>query len=103
MNWLTTLTKLVSNPKITGDKYNKLLDKSGQWPTCACGQLCKKLPREKDGEPKDRVLYRLGMGFVDEIIHKDWKQALKIFKKIERRSALLLKEQQHGHKLKRQK
>jgi hypothetical protein len=40
---------------------------SVDWVTCACGQACKTLPRDKDGKPKDDELYNLGVNFMDMI------------------------------------
>jgi len=102
MNWLTTLAKLAVSKSITILKYQRLLDLASKWPTCACGQLCKKLPRDEDGKPEDTLLSALGHDFVNNISRKEWVKALKTFKKIERRSTLLLKKQ-HGNKPKRQK
>ena len=60
------------------------------WPTCACGQLCKSLPRDAHGAPHDRELLRLGTKFHVLIYNRDWKSALELFHQIEERTAHLL-------------
>jgi hypothetical protein len=40
---------------------------SKSWITCACGQLCNSLPRERSNSPIDPVLVNLGMEFMGNI------------------------------------
>jgi hypothetical protein len=60
-DWLLFLNKPVEEVKqIDVERANRL---SGDWPTCACGQLCQLLPRGEGNEPEDNVLYDLGIQF----------------------------------------
>jgi hypothetical protein len=44
---------------------DKAIELSGQWVTCACGQLCSGLPKYgPNNEPRDEELYELGMKFM---------------------------------------
>lgn len=76
------------------DEANALAD---NWVTCACGQLCKVLPRGSGNCPTDEKLYELGMDFahaIDDLRHtgldEDRLKALEILNKIEARTTLLL-------------
>src|SRR4051812_47695755 len=66
-----------------------------QWPTCACGQLCKDLPRLERGEmvgvPNDQELRILGCDFASAVRFSDWPLALEVFEKIEQRTSELLR------------
>lgn len=64
--------------------------KSGNWVTCACGQLCDSLPRDESGIPEDEQLHALGVVFYDSIVDSDFKFAKKILKRIEKRSLKLI-------------
>lgn len=65
---------------------------SNNWVTCACGNQCSIIPRDEDGAPYDKLLGRLGMDFHAAISIRRRKRALEILKKIEVRSAQLIKE-----------
>jgi hypothetical protein len=78
------------------DEANSLAD---NWVTCACGQLCKVLPRGSGNHPMDEELYNLGMDFAYEIdnlrdsrVNKDKLKALETLNKIEARTTLLLEQ-----------
>lgn len=60
------------------------------WPTCACGQLCKALPRHNDGEPTDTRLSTLGCRFYADVTMGNWKAAILTFQAIESRSQDML-------------
>lgn len=55
------------------------------WVTCACGNLCDKIPRT-NGVPDDLILSRLGATFPGPIIDGRWKSAMEILGNIEIRS-----------------
>jgi hypothetical protein len=61
-----------------------------KWPTCACGQLCRDLPRTSVGMPSDIKLQQMGGIFCSEISVRDWKKALRVFYQIEARTEELL-------------
>lgn len=90
-NWLTRLNELSEE----GDgfhpyDYYDLCNKSHDWPTCACGQLCEKLPQVADQAPKDAKLFQLGLRFYICVCTKTWSNALDTFKQIEARTTELL-------------
>lgn len=74
------------------DEYKMANMKALGWPTCACGQLCKNLPRSIiTGKPMDPVLAELGTRFYWAIDVNDIDKARTIFAQIEARTAKLLK------------
>jgi hypothetical protein len=93
-NWLVKLNALVRRKRpLTDNEQYDLETKAGSWPTCACGQLCQALPRiSHSATPLDKTLQRLGLSFYSRIQHSRWSDALVAFRKIEKRSAKLLKE-----------
>lgn len=104
-NWLTFLRKAVRHPRsITEEEWADARRRSGNWPTCACGEQCKALPREtgwKDAfgndtlgpeSPKDKILGLLGMDFYHAVGMQRPNHALLIFQQIELRSIQLLRE-----------
>lgn len=100
-NWLTKLNGIIRRkvkPDIFSAEYRDLSYRSNRWPTCACGQLCYMLPRYTGGEfghlpeePKDRTLRRLGIAFQVAIKEQRYRAARTIFRKIESRTAVLLR------------
>lgn len=92
-NWLTILADLGNGAWMSEDKMGELQDMAQRWPTCACGQLCRQLPRMEDGCPKDSKLRGLGGSFADKVNRRQWCKALDIFQQIEARTTELLEEQ----------
>ena len=88
-NWYTEIDKVILNEP-DGAEWNKLADMSKDWVTCACGQLCKRLPRDVDGEPIDIELSDLGVNFHDFIWRSDWRSARSTLDQIESRTSFLL-------------
>ena len=71
---------------------------AGNWPTCACGNLCKNLPKMTEtNEPKDLKLLKLGILFDHYIRNRSWTEALNTFHEIEQRSTQLLMNEQIQH------
>lgn len=60
------------------------------WPTCACGNLCSKLPRDTRGKPRDQRLADLGGLFYVLISSARWEEAKVTLAEIEERSHQLL-------------
>ena len=90
-NWRTRLNQIVqSNIKNPRD-YARLFKRAGRWPTCACGTLCRALPRDHNKSPLDYDLRKLGFRFSYAISRKNWKAALRTFHQIEARTDQLLK------------
>ena len=90
-NWLDALNSLIENPTINMLEYYYLEGAASKWPTCACGQECKRLPLEVNGRPVDKGLSRLGEEFYLDITSRRWPEARLTFLAIEKRSSKLLK------------
>lgn len=92
-NWLTRLNRLAraKTRRFKPRDFEKLVEMANGWPTCACGELCQSLPRLSQGEPEDSDLSVFGVKFYGRVLNCDWSGALATFRKIERRSAKLLR------------
>lgn len=102
-NWLAFLKDLAAGRKPTSKERVALNIWAGRWPTCACGQLCKSIPRSNlDGSPQDLHLKRLGLAFYHRIEIGNWTGAITAFREIEARTEQLLDQQEkqitHGIK-----
>lgn len=90
-NWVAVLKDAVAGAQITEEDQDKLRIMAGNWPTCACGQLCKNLPKQNwDNKPLDNTLASRGLTFFHCIEEQDWTKALATFYKIEARTMELL-------------
>lgn len=89
-DWFNVLEPLANGATIDLDDQETLTIKAHEWPTCACGQLCKALPRDMRKAPHDGLLRSLGTRFYHRVLASDWVGALQVFNKIEARSAMLL-------------
>ena len=77
----------------TEDEWNAAGGLSAQWVTCAVGNQCSVIERDKTfGYPKDEILFRLGMDFDLFITKLSQKDAIIALDTIEKRSAYLIKE-----------
>lgn len=65
-DWPMILDSLEDN-KIDEIHFKEIDDAASEWPTCACGNLCKGLPRKEDGTPVDQILFRRGVRFSESI------------------------------------
>ena len=90
-NWYTELDKAIKQEPSEAT-YLDLKRRAYEWVTCACGQLCKALPRNCSGEPYDLKLTLSGIYFTKCIISKKWHKSLKVLNQIEARTAELLQE-----------
>ena len=90
-NWFTELDRAIKK-KPSDERCMYLSDRAGDWPTCACGQLCKALPRRQGGEPEDLQLFKAGCEFAYCIDDNNWRKAIKVLNQIEKRTIELLKE-----------
>ncbi len=92
-DWLKMLRSIIAG-KVTVGPYlsAELRQLAMDWPTCACGQLCKVLPRLEGGAPEDYRLADWGSEFAGAISGHQWQRALELFEKIEKRTTLLLNE-----------
>jgi hypothetical protein len=88
-DWFDVLEGLANGEKVDQQTYSKLREMAADWPTCACGQLCVKLPRDHN-VPKDEKVRQLGVKFADFVDNQNWVKALHCFNQIEGRTAELL-------------
>lgn len=95
------------------EKLCRLKILAGDWPTCACGNQCSVIPRNEIGEPKDELLFDLGMRFYNHIadayydcedgyykrlsIIDNLERAKDVFDEIEARSFELIVDIMHKH------
>jgi len=92
-DWNKNLDALIAGEEMSLEKLKELDDISGSWVTCACGNQCAIIPRNKAvGYPLDKKLHELGLDFCLEICDSEWTAAKEILKKIEARSDILIKE-----------
>lgn len=94
MSWLTFLDHAIADPEsvIDTDEHEEAIELSRGWPTCACGELCKSLPRDNAGEPKDIVLFGLGIRFYGQIQRGEFLDAKDTMKAIDERTVFLMEE-----------
>ena len=90
-DWLVFLQHAVdSHGAVNDTDYMRACQMAAEWPTCACGQLCKDLPRNERFQPHDTDLSHLGGHFYAHVGARRWREALDTFKLIEERTAYLL-------------
>lgn len=56
------------------------------WVTCACGQQDARIPRDKVGQPLDRILVKLGMRFTQAVDINYFTMAESVLARIEDRA-----------------
>jgi hypothetical protein len=78
------------------------LKASEDWQMCACGSLCRAIPRRKtsgtnwcdptqlEDAPKDKPLANLGLKFMTQVQKEDFEAALKTMDEIEARATIVL-------------
>ena len=81
---------LENPPLFSSEKHLDACDLSCEWVTCACGNLCDIIPRNRIGAPKDYHLEKLGMMFHQFIDDGEWQKAKETLAKIEKRSEELI-------------
>lgn len=99
IDWMEVIDKL-NKGELTDDDIIYYSDKSNSWVTCACGNLCKSIPRWNNGEPRDDRLSKLGHKFSvtwlyirnNEKCQKSKANLTIILEQIEQRSIKLLRE-----------
>ncbi len=82
--------KFLTNTDPSEEEWQEARNRARAWPTCACGEQCKTLPKDILGGPDDGLLRTFGMEFMRFIHEKDQAAALNAFRAIENRSAYLL-------------
>jgi len=101
-NWF----RFLNRKRYTKKELEKASFDAGSWITCACGNLCDVLPRDMWGEPEDKKLAYLGAKFAEKVENFNnayannldsfeyWReQSLNTLNKIEKRSTILIKQQ----------
>ena len=71
-------------------QHSDLMERADAWATCAVGQTCATIPRDKHGAPVDELLARLGREFSREVDAQEWSSARATLFCIEARVHLLL-------------
>lgn len=66
--------KFLQKKRISMQEWIGVRDWSRSWVTCACGERCKRVPRDQFGMPKDDKLRRLGIDFHRAIISRKKKR-----------------------------
>lgn len=95
-NWFEVLA--VGRLGMLDEEFHSILSElAGDWPTCACGQLCRKLPRTPGGRPVDFILGNLGIDFSKAVDCKEWETAEGLFERIEDRTNILLLEEKNAN------
>lgn len=81
-----TLSNLLKQPpkrKPTDSERSLMNALAGNWPTCACGQLCAGIPKNADGRPFNGVLADYGDQFFRFVLDGKWRRAVAVMKLIE--------------------
>ncbi len=102
-SWFTVLDLLIAGKdEEAHDYYNattgeltislwfSLHNRAEDWVTCACGELCSKLPKGMYGAPEDDYLKKRGREFCEFVFNYEWVKAKECLEKIEDRTAELL-------------
>lgn len=93
-NWKHVLEVLAPERIARGEEpfTEEELNEAASWPTCACGVQDKRIPRERDGEPRDESLSNAGVVFYAAIDAQDLFRARRAMTQIELHSARVLRE-----------
>jgi len=104
-NWFQYLK---SPQDIKDEYYDQACHLAGTWTTCACGHLCKELPKVKDlnvkvsgmekEAPADKDLRVLGLEFAANIQDEHYNYAFDTLMKIEQRTIKLLSDARNNPK-----
>ena len=89
-NWFEVLKDLEQGDELSDKNYYTLTTMAGNWPTCACGQLCQALERNELGAPVDETLKTHGIKFAHLVRAKRWTCATHTMNQIEARTTELL-------------
>ena len=77
---------------ISDGQWRDAVELANDWVTCACGNQCATIPRNKSGRPNDEKLMRLGAKFWEDISRREYgmAEARTGLLAIENRSAYLM-------------
>jgi len=87
-DWNKMLTHALRG-ELSEEELEDMELKAGRWPSCACGNLCKTIPR-REGSPLDTRLYILGNKFSDFVKQGFYEMAIACLEEIEIRSIEIL-------------
>ena len=87
-NW----NEFLSQKNISQGLWRDAIEMANSWVTCACGNQCAIIPRDKSGQPNDEKLMRLGAKFWEDICRREdgMAEARTGLLAIENRSAYLM-------------
>lgn len=91
-DWNRELDSLIAGRELTGWEHDNLSDKALEWTTCACGNQCSIIPRDREGMPLDTLLRGLGSEFFSYVENGSWQDAKIILNDIEARAAIVIAE-----------
>lgn len=91
-NWFAAL-KDAKAGLLSPEELANMRGLAGEWVTCACGNLCERIPRMTfSNAPEDPHLAELGSLFYDYVDGSEWKEAMETLVAIEKRADEVLKE-----------
>lgn len=94
-DWNAFLEKAIAG-KVGKIAQDRAEERASKWTTCACGNMCDIIPRKTSGfaigAPLDEDLADHGQVFYTQIKSGNYKAAKVTLRKIERRSAKLIKQ-----------
>jgi hypothetical protein len=89
-DWYDVLDRLIAGEKPSEAERVTIQQRAGPWTTCACGQMCKIIPRDSSKSPIDEQLRTLGGAFAQQMSAGHYHDARKTLDKIEKRTAKIL-------------
>lgn len=97
-DWNTFLDRAIAG-EISFDEHNEAINLARHWVSCACGNQCDIIPRDRYGNPLDTWLSILGARFSYRVSRSYFKEAKQTLSNIEARSAELIAEikKEGGH------
>lgn len=88
-DWHQFLKRAIAND-IGFSEHREAVKLSESWVTCAVGNQCDSLPRNKEGAPMDLRLMGLGVLFNKHIFQYKYDVAISVLNEIEKRSTELI-------------
>lgn len=78
---------------LSHSELSEATQRAAEWPTCACGNQCARIPRgSENGMPHDFELREEGVTFYNNIKYQRWDAARETLARIEKRSTQILAE-----------
>lgn len=89
-DWYDVLDRLIDGEQPSESDRAEIQQRAGPWTTCACGQMCKLIPRDSSKAPLDQKLRELGGQFARLMTEGSYREARNTLDKIEKRTTQLL-------------